>query len=144
MMKKTYLMILFLSIVVIIGALCKIFLFHTVPLFENPDDMTVHVVRVKSDNIQRLEEHVMNESQKTKVLEYLSKCKMQRTLAIDNGQWSVEEVDIYMYLSDDIQHQSYIVRLGKTNIIFNTNNSIIYKICDGDTVNADMKEIIYS
>ena len=48
-------MILFLSIVVIIGALCKIFLFHTVPLFENPDDMTVHVVRVKSDNIQRLE-----------------------------------------------------------------------------------------
>ena len=49
-----------------------------------------------------------------------------------------------MYLSDDIQHQSYIVRLGKTNIIFNTNNSIIYKICDGDTVNADMKEIIYS
>ncbi len=106
--------------------------------------MTVHVVRVKSDNIQRLEEHVMNESQKTKVLEYLSKCKMQRTLDIDNGKWSVEEVDIYMYLSDDIQHQSYIVRLGKTNIIFNTNNSIIYKICDGDTVNADMKEIIYS
>ena len=132
MMKKTYIMILFLSIVVIIGALCKIFLFHTVPLFENPDD------------IQRLEEHVMNESQKTKVLEYLSKCKMQRTLDIDNGKWSVEEVDIYMYLSDDIQHQSYIVRLGKTNIIFNTNNSIIYKICDGDTVNADMKEIIYS
>ena len=27
MMKKTYIMILFLSIVVIIGALCKIFLF---------------------------------------------------------------------------------------------------------------------
>lgn len=70
------------------------------------------------------------------------KCKEH--LDIDNGKWSVEEVDIYMYLSDDIQHQSYIVRLGKTNIIFNTNNSIIYKICDGDTVNADMKEIIYS
>ena len=49
-----------------------------------------------------------------------------------------------MYLSDARQHESYIVRLGKSNIIFNTNDSIIYKICDGDIVNADIKEIIYS
>ena len=70
------------------------------------------------------------------------KCK--RTLDIDNGKWSVEEVDIYMYLSDDIQHQSYIVRLGKTNIILIQIILLSHKICDGDTVNADMKEIIYS
>ena len=86
----------------------------------------------------------MNESQKEKLLEYFSKCKKQRTLDIDNGKWNVEEVDIYMYLSDARQHESYIVRLGKSNIIFNTNDSIIYKICDGDIVNADIKEIIYS
>ena len=142
--KKRNIMILFLAIIVVIGILCKVFLFRTVPLFENPDDMTVHVVQVKTDNIQKLEEHAMNESQKEKLLEYFSKCKKQRTLDIDNGKWSVEEVDIYMYLSDARQHESYIVRLGKSNIIFNTNDSIIYKICDGDIVNADIKEIIYS
>ena len=84
----------------------------------------------------------MNESQKEKLLEYFSKCKKQRTLDIDNGKWSVEEVDIYMYLSDARQHESYIVRLGKSNIIFNTNDSIIYKICDGDIVNADISVLL--
>ena len=143
-MKKRNIIILFLSIIVVTGILCKVFLFRTVPLFENPDDMTVHVVRVKTDNIQKLEEHAMNESQKDKMLEYFSKCKKQRTSDIDNGKWSVEEVDVYIFLSDDRQHESYIVRLGKSNIIFNTNDSIIYKICDGDTVNADIKQIIYS